>query len=222
MSDVRSRSGHKIKPQVKTFVVLGMHRSATSLVSEGLERAGVCMGDANRSKVHWEDMRFMRLNDRILKAAGGSWHNPPCEEAILCVRSDFVDELYDLVADEVHKAVNGGYFLWGWKDPRTVLTAKLYAPLIPRPHWITVFRDPVEVAHSLQRRNKFPLEKGAKLAMEYNKRIIGFMEDWYRGEKCTGRRTDGDCGLPNGSGDGEGFVGEMYRRYPSLRRVERE
>ena len=188
-----SKTGAKIRPEVKTFVVLRMHRSATSLVAEGLERAGVCMGENHRNKIHWEDMRFMRLNDRILKAAGGCWHDPPFPKNIDMVRDQFDHEIAELVADENRKAKRGKYYLWGWKDPRTVFTIRLFTPHLVNPHFIPVFRDPLDVAKSLQRRNGFSIERGYDLAQTYNYRIIKFLEGWYHGEGCTGRRSYGDC-----------------------------
>ena len=54
----------------KTFVVLGMHRSATSLSAMGLSRCNVHIGDnllgadANSNPYgHFEDRDFIRMND---------------------------------------------------------------------------------------------------------------------------------------------------------------
>ena len=63
----------------KCFIVLGMHRSATSLVAKamatqmpmGVELSTQVKSDDNPSG-HYEDKRFRYLNADILHAAGGS------------------------------------------------------------------------------------------------------------------------------------------------------
>src|SRR5438132_1462972 len=107
---------------MKTFVVLGMHRSATSLVAKGLTSI-VHMGDEMlgsgqfNPEGHFENMHFLTMNERILTAAGGDWKHPPPEEAILGLKKRFAEEIDRLVQQE-----SRGRALWGWKDPRTTLT----------------------------------------------------------------------------------------------------
>ena len=56
----------------KTFVILGCHRSASSLVAKALHEAGVHMGDellsglADNPEGHFEDMDFLKKNVEIL------------------------------------------------------------------------------------------------------------------------------------------------------------
>ena len=158
---------------MKTFIVLGMHRSATSLTAAGLAYAKIDMGSGYRPindqpNGNWEDLDFYALNVKILKKAGGSWHEPPTREKILAVNID--KEIKTLVESKNKKNI-----LWGWKDPRTALTIELYLHHLINPHYICNFRDPKEVAKSLQNRNGFSIEKGINLAHLYNKRIINFL-----------------------------------------------
>ena len=144
---------------MKAFVILGMHRSATSLVAGGLNKFGVNMGsnfiksDRGNPMGYWENKKFRILNGEILHRAGGSWDNPPPRDKILALKNEFAPRIKDLIKESELP-------LWGWKDPRTILTIELYLPYLKNPHFICCFRDPMEVAKSLQRRNKFPLEKG--------------------------------------------------------------
>ena len=160
---------------MKTFILLGMHRSATSLVSKGLANE-IHMGEnlmepaSDNPQGFFENLVFVNLNDKILKAAGGSWHIPPTKEGILKVRSSFEDEIKDTIAKESKE-----HELWGWKDPRTALTIDLYYPYLINPHLICIFREPLEVAKSLKKRNRFSIEKGINLANIYNTRIIQFI-----------------------------------------------
>ncbi len=161
----------------KTFIVLGMHRSATSLMAKALHEQGVNMGDhllgaAHGNPLgHFEDKEFLHLNDRILSDAGGSWNNPPSEAAILQQKRNYSLEIRDLVA---RKNASG---LWGWKDPRTILTIRLYTPYLDHPHYIAIIRNPVDVAMSLHLRDGSGLRTGKVLAIEYNKRLSRFMSE---------------------------------------------
>lgn len=152
----------------KCFIVLGMHRSATSLTAKGLHDAGVYMGDkllgANKSQPtgHYENLDFLELNRWILKQAGGSWDDPPAHGDILRVGAEI--QIKELIKKHERS-------LWGWKDPRTVLTLDLYWPHLTNPHLVINFRQPIDVAKSLYIRNGMPLSEGVALTKEYNRRL---------------------------------------------------
>lgn len=156
----------------KPIVVLGMHRSATSLVAGGLDKFGVHMGDdqlgARRSnpKGHFEDLDFLHLNDRILSLNGGSWDQPP----------GVIDpELGRAAARHLVEAkMSAGHELWGWKDPRTALTYPVYEPYLGNdPHLVCVFRRPANVAASLHSRNRrISLARARKITDAYNRAIL--------------------------------------------------
>lgn len=155
----------------KCFIVLGMHRSATSLVAKGLSNE-IYMGE-KFGKPHkynqwgeFENLDFVRLNNEILRYADGSWDNPPPEEKILSY--PYKHKIETLIKNHEKD-------FWGWKDPRTTLTIKLYEPYLENPHYICSFRDPKEVAKSLQKRDGWDIERGLKLAKIYNKRLTEFL-----------------------------------------------
>lgn len=158
---------------VKTFVVLGMHRSATSLIAKSLDHE-IHMGtrfikpDEHNPLGYFENFSFYKLNMEILERAGGDWQNPPSESEIMKQKSFFDFKIKQLI-EQSEKP------LWGWKDPRTVLTINLFEPYLRNPHYICCFRNPIEVAKSLVARNDMSFDKGIALAKEYNSRIIKFM-----------------------------------------------
>src|SRR6185436_9852180 len=65
--------------------VAGMPRSGTSLVTQLLHRCGLNIGppeqlmpaSINNTDGYWENLRFVRLNERLLAASGGTWFAPP-------------------------------------------------------------------------------------------------------------------------------------------------
>lgn len=165
----------------KTIIVLGMHRSATSLVAKSMS-TNVHMGRLGTPSMldcampdnpegHFENLDFVKLNDCILNAAGGSWYNPPSHHAILSV----IPEYEYRVRQVIH--ANQKDVPWGWKDPRTTLTIDHYLPFIDDPIIVPVFRSPHKVAGSLAYRNPnmFTDQTAMELVHTYNSRLIMFL-----------------------------------------------
>lgn len=158
----------------KTVVVLGMHRSGSSLTSGLLEALGVDMGERLMAESranpvgYFEDEAFLQLNRKILHAAGGTWYDPPTAEAIEAQQASFRPEVEALVQ---HKPV-----LWGWKDPRTSLTLPVYLERLPRPHIVVTHRDPEAIAKSLVSRGDMQHEEALALVALYEERINGLLE----------------------------------------------
>ncbi|KSW10770.1 hypothetical protein CF15_08305 [Pyrodictium occultum] len=147
---------------MKTIIVLGMGRSGTSMVAGILHILGVNMGERllgahwSNPLGHFEDLDFVELNEEILRAAGGSWDNPPAREAILAVAPRFYDRIRPLAEEERRR-----HEVWGWKDPRTSLTVELYLPHLENPYFIVCHRDWEAIARSLKRRDGMSIERGS-------------------------------------------------------------
>jgi len=171
----------------KCFIVLGMHRSATSLTAKGLHESGVNIGsrlipaDWSNKHGHWEDTDFVNLNKEIFKYVGAEWYDPPSVQQILDpdVKYNFDAKIQALIKDKQHG-------LWGWKDPRTAFTIDLFLPYIENPHFIYNLREPMEVAKSLNKRNQIPIDTGMALSVKYNERILGFIIGWLNAQYKTG------------------------------------
>ena len=167
----------------KAFIVLSMARTGSSLVARALDRQGVSMGDGlHDTHTKWvpqglyEDPDFRQINIEILKAAGGKGqdpgHEPPSENAIISVYDDFKQRIVDLIQRK-----SAGKELWGWKNPRTALTIRLFHQHLTNPHYIILLRSPEEVGKSLQRTLGWGVERGRALTKLYNERIRRFMVD---------------------------------------------
>ncbi len=159
----------------KTVVVLGMHRSGTSLVAGILEKLGVNMGK-RQVGVHWsnplghyENIDFVKMDDKILEKAGGTWDNPPEISDILRLTSD------EKLMSEIEKVVRiNEDTVWGWKVPTTSLTIELYLPFLTDPHFVVCYRDPEAIARSLKKRDDMDREKALQLTDHYIKSIKEF------------------------------------------------
>jgi hypothetical protein len=152
----------------RAVIVLGMHRSGTSCLTGCLQEAGLFLGEVNLAAPHnakgnRENRLIMDLHDEVLSANGGSWHRPPVAvawSAEHAARRDALIELYP--RDRI----------WGFKDPRSLLTLDGWRIVLPDCRLIGTFRHPMAVARSLERRNKMPLEKGLSLWAHYNRRLL--------------------------------------------------
>jgi glycosyltransferase involved in cell wall biosynthesis len=150
------------------FIVLGMHRSGTSALARVLGLMGCHVGredelapaDEHNPKGYWEREDVWALDERILAAAGASWHD---------VGGFEIDRLDATTRDEITRAARAvvaeldAHRPWAIKDPRLCLTFPLWRPLIERPVCVLVQRDPLEVTRSLERRDGFPLAAGIAL-----------------------------------------------------------
>lgn len=151
----------------KTVIVLGMHRSGTSVIAGILKALGIEMGkDAwgcnySNSFGHFEDEEFNRVNIEIVKAAGGDWAHPPSRAEILKAGCNFNHEMEEIINKRETVA------LWGWKDPQTILTLECWMPYIKNPVFIVVFRNNYDVALSLQERDSLDIESGLRLVVFY-------------------------------------------------------
>jgi hypothetical protein len=67
--------------------------------------------------------------------------------------------------------------VWGWKDPRTVLTFPLWKPLLAPYRIVACFRHPAGVAKSLAVRDDMALDKGYALWAAYAERLLEHVRD---------------------------------------------
>lgn len=170
--------------RIKTIVVLGMHRTATSMLARSMHKSGeVWMGDrlilnlSDNPKGHYEQRPIVLLNDQILNAAGGSWFNPPSREAILEQRGKWDSRIKEEL--EALEAGAKGLTSIGFKDPRMCLLIELWEPFIKNPQYVCSFRNEKDVAKSLNKRNNMSIDDGINLTREYNSRVIKFISERY-------------------------------------------
>ncbi|MCE2838660.1 MAG: sulfotransferase family protein, partial [Cyanobium sp. 49614_E6] len=153
----------------RSLVVLGMHRSGTSVLISCLGRAGVHLGAVldqphplHGRGVH-EPAALVLMHDDLLAHHGGSWHNPPAvgewPPLHRAVRDLFIESRH-------------GRPLWGFKDPRLLLCLEGWRQALPNLEPVGVFRHPAAVARSLLERDGMGLDKGVALWSHYNQRLL--------------------------------------------------
>ncbi len=155
------------------MIVLGMHRSGTSSVARLLnmmgayfaaEGAAMLPTDAN-PKGYWERNDVVQLNEGILANLGATWDR---------ISSLNLDKITDGLHKEFDKQARNIIFNldshrpWMIKDPRFCLLLPLWLNLMEVPLCIYVYRNPIQVAQSLYRRDRFSIHLGMALWEKYN------------------------------------------------------
>ena len=110
-------------------IVLGMHRSGTSLLTGSLEAAGLNLGDVNHAapfnrKGNKENESIRSFHNELLAKNDASWDRPPKRQ----IRWERPDEerARSLVEPYVRSART-----WGFKDPRTIWMVEGWLRLLP-------------------------------------------------------------------------------------------
>ncbi len=155
------------RPQ-RVICVLGMHRSGTSCLAGSLEQQGLFLGDVHTSapwnrRGNRERFAIMNLPGDLLEASGGSWYSPP---PVVEWSPEHFERARGILAE------HAGSPVWGFKDPRTVLTFDGWRRLVPDLQPVGIFRHPLRVAQSLRNRNDLDLGAGLELWKAYNERLV--------------------------------------------------
>ncbi len=164
-----------MKQDSHALLVLGMHRSGTSLLARLLQQCGIDIGSrllggsVGNEHGHWEDAFAVELHERLLASMGRRWDEVPVPSAdaiVSGVRDGDRDSLVRYLCDD-----RAAHPLWAVKDPRLSLFAGLWvqaseAAKMPLAALLMV-RHPLEVAQSLAVRDGIPRGQGLLLWLDY-------------------------------------------------------
>jgi hypothetical protein len=146
----------------RPLIVLGMHRSGTSVVAQLIHAFGAYAGEPNELNPpdmfnptgYWEHIGAVQLDTDILAALGANW--------IDIVEADVSRLAAEQRARFVERATRIVQTLEGrgpllLKDPRMSLVFPIWRDALEHPICVIVWRDPMAVARSLATRDKRPL-----------------------------------------------------------------
>jgi hypothetical protein len=184
-------------PRRPIVMVLGMHRSGTSLCSHVLSALGLDMTDRvpgpglespgeDNPLGHWERWEIVEFHDRILRFFNREFYNQAHDFALPVAwwaQPEVAQVRREIIAF-LERRMGSGYF--GFKDPRTVRLMPMWHQIISElklaPKIVFCLRNPAQVARSLNGRDGFNLDIG-----EY--RWFSYTVDFFRytksAEICT-------------------------------------
>lgn len=190
--------------------ITGMHRSGTSMATHLLGASGLYLGPESdllppgpdNPEGFWENVHFFRINEEILNLLGGAWDAPPAlpdgwenrpEFEPLQVRAEYLLGRF------------AGHEPWGWKDPRNCLTFAFWRKLALDIKVVVCVRNPLEVVHSLCKRQGFSVALTQGLWLTYyqtllrlvppENRIVTHYESYFADARAEVRRIADWLGL---------------------------
>jgi hypothetical protein len=125
----------------RIYILLGMHKSGTSLLSDILHRSGVSMYEEN-NKFSYDDgnkserTETKKINHKLLTSNG--MHS--LKISPLTQISNEVENEIRILIQSLNKKGD-----WGFKDPRTCYTYSIWSKFLPDHYIIATYRKPEEV-----------------------------------------------------------------------------
>jgi hypothetical protein len=154
-----------------------MHRSGTSATAEVLGQLGLALpatddlipATTSNAHGHFEAKSLVRLNERLLASLGGTWSSPPALTPGW-EQTGSVDDLRDEAAAAF--AATFPRRPAAWKDPRNCILLPFWRTVLgPPTAAVFVYRDPLEVARSLEWRDHLTVTQGLALWERYMRAV---------------------------------------------------
>lgn len=162
------------------FIILGMHRSGTSLLASLLHSAGISVGDTEKMDVpteenprgFWENRKVRALNDLLLQSLNCDWDRVLGWE-VSSVPKEILKGFEQAATESLEELRSSSS--WLIKDPRMCLTYRFWSRFLRSQSVLWVVRSPYEVALSLKQRNDFPIDVGLALWEYYNLSVVNLL-----------------------------------------------
>jgi len=161
-------------------LILGMHRSGTSLLSGLINALGVSVGeslhpaDIHNPAGYFEDRECVDIQERMLRALGQPWseENGMLPFPSLWWRQPEMRALVGELEAWIDRRRQTAGFIWALKDPRTTRFIPLWQELLQirglNPRYVLAVRDPIEVVASEVMRNNVPPKRVYRTWLRYN------------------------------------------------------
>ncbi|WP_196137737.1 sulfotransferase family protein [Aliikangiella sp. G2MR2-5] len=173
----------------KVVLLIGMHRSGTSMLMAGLNSCGLEVGEnlmgagKGNPKGHWEDMDFVSLNNKVLSVLGLEWNSLGTIDEALWAKAEFeglILEGRELINSRLEEFAS----VFSFKDPRTIRVLPFWLKVAETAEFelefIFSFRNPVDVCRSLGKRNQAPYMLSQLLWLHHN---LDYLEKLLDGRK---------------------------------------
>jgi hypothetical protein len=159
-------------------VILGMHRSGTSLLANFINAIGVDFPQdlipANEWNAagNWESWTIHDIHENVLKELDCSWNNLPLSLPVdWWLRPEIQTLKRDLV-EFVRSECRRSDKVWGFKDPRGAVLLPMWQEIFDElqlaPLYVLAVRNPGSVAASLERRDRLAFSDSQALWLKTN------------------------------------------------------
>ena len=165
------------------YVILGMHKSGTTLISNLLHQAGINMIEYGANLQEYdhkggkmERQSFLKINNLLLKSEHVLSLDIP-----LNVNFQVDQDITSLIRDEIAEC-GKLYMHWGFKDPRTCVTYPIWKKFLPEHKIIAVFRHPMQVMSHYLKYFKYSKKievafKALKMYYAYNYKVLEYISN---------------------------------------------
>ncbi|MCB0508743.1 MAG: sulfotransferase [Bacteroidetes bacterium] len=164
------------------IIILGMHRSGTTMITKLLENLGLFVGA--EKEVNNEALFFWEINNWIFdlhtataeKPYNMRYKNPAGEKVILETLEHYIQsgrrKQYLGSFASKYKSIKQLDFPYGWKDPKNTFTIDYWKHIFPNPKIIHIYRNPIDsvssyIERDLEMKNKFEWNWKKKLKRHF-------------------------------------------------------
>jgi tetratricopeptide (TPR) repeat protein len=203
----------------KVIVILGMHRSGTSLCAKIVTSLGVGFGapleppNPNNTEGYYEHLDVVGCHEDLFKTRKNTWDTIGFAEPADATpsQSEVATTLREKLKQVVLTQLRENNSLWAFKDPRTLMFLPLWQGIFEElgvePVWVLCVRHPKAVAASLFARNRMPLALGELSWLEHYLNALRHLgpslacivhyEDWFSSPEAQLHRLAAAIGFPS-------------------------
>jgi len=166
------------------YVVLGMHKSGTTLTSQILHNSGISMVESDNQDVSYdkgnkyERQSVLALNMEILGARDYEVRDLPNPKSLALTGKQRAE------IREIIDSCSKSHKDWGFKDPRSLYTYPCWKQELPEHRIVGIFRPPEEIWprfrwRGLRKRYLNPFWAWQFLSrwVEHNECLVNYMQD---------------------------------------------
>lgn len=169
----------------RIFIVLGMHKSGTTLISKLLNDSSISMGNFDYHKDYDKGNHYERIETQSINKTLLNCHNKSSLSANRAIRLNDISHEHILRGKNLARSISCKHQSWGFKDPRTCLTYDFWKAVLPEHRIIVVYRHPAEVVNHYARWSKiraipiinYKSIKSLTCWYQYNKEIINIIDN---------------------------------------------
>jgi O-antigen biosynthesis protein len=163
----------------RLIVILGMHRSGTSLIARSTMCLGAALGERavweapDNQSGFWENQDVLAIDERVMAILGHSWDDPRPFSSDLTVLSalDLAARRLNQIGEQILRRELERTPLFAVKEPRMCRLLPFWKPIFRRLECevsvVHAIRHPLAVAKSLQHRNHIPIATGLAIWLEH-------------------------------------------------------